>query len=683
MITVACVWTGDAFGVEYVERLHDMVRRNLPEGFGGRFVCLTDRPQDLKGLAGVEAITINATHSWFDKMALFHQDSFGPGERIWYFDLDTVITGPLERLFEYPGAFGLLEDVYRKNGFQSSVMSFIARTPLVDSLWEEWQRRGMPRPKGGDQEVLELFWREWLPQRMHKPQSAVWPPDFLQKLYPGVLRSYKVDCVWTVPKGTSVVFFHGLPRPADVLTGWVPEVWKVGGGSSIEIVAIGTVAQDRVVKNVESAIKKGYRDLELQAAHQQVAVIVGGGPSLNDQLSFIGMLQAGGAQVFALNAVDGYLRARGIKPDIHVMMDARAEIHDFVNAGGVKLYASMCDPSVLHAADCHGDLALWHPAIQATQHLMDNKITLGGGTTVGTHALALTWALGYRKILVFGFDSSYADGAHHAYSQTLNDGERILDAVVAGRKFKAAAWMIQQAEDFKGLAVKLASMGVSISIFGDGLLPALIQSLNDKLTERDGLYWPSNDVETRDSVLSTLGDLDHYVGMCTQRRTAIQAGGNVGVWPKHLAKYFTHVITAEPDALNWACLERNVDEPNVRKYQAAFGDVQGTGSVARDPQNCGASAVTPGGDFPIITIDSLNVQDCDLLQLDVEGFELPALLGATETIKRCSPLIVLELKGLGKRYGYEDFEVIEWLQAMDYTQSGVAHRDLIFERKIA
>lgn len=682
MITVACVWVGDAFGIEYVQRLHDMIRRNLPEGFGGRFVCLTDRPADLKGEAGIDVLDISGLklEGWWAKMALFHPSSFEINDRVWYFDLDTVITGPLEHLFKYSGAFGILEDVYRKGGYQSSVMSFIAGTKLSNSIWMEWMARGEPKPAGGDQEVLEIFWREWLPQHI---KGKPWPPDFLQSAYPGVLRSYKVDCVWTVPKGTSVVFFHGLPRPADVVTGWVPEIWKVGGGSTLEIVSVGTVAQDQVVRNVEICLKRGYRDVELQPAHQQVALIVGGGPSLKDQIATIGMLQASGAKLFALNAVDGYLRARGIKPDVHVMMDARPDIHDFINTGGEKLYASMCDPSVLHAASCHGDLSVWHSALEATQHLMDDKITLGGGTTVGTHALALTWALGYRKMLVFGFDSSYADGAHHAYSQSLNDGERILDCVVAGRKFKAAAWMIQQAEDFKGLAVKLATMGVSISIFGDGLLPALIHSLNDKITERDGLFWPSNDIETRDSVLQTLPDLDHYVGMCTQRRTVIQAGGNVGVWAKHLAKYFANVVTAEPDALNFSCLARNVSEPNVSYRQAAFGDVMGTGSVVRDPQNCGASAVAAGSDFPIITIDSLMLHDVDMIQLDVEGYELPALQGAILTINECNPLIVLELKGLGEKYGYKDSEVIEWLRGLGYTQTGVAHRDLIFERKSA
>ncbi len=43
----------------------------------------------------------------------------------------------------------------------------------------------------------------------------------------------------------------------------------------------------------------------------------------------------------------------------------------------------------------------------------------------------------------------------------------------------------------------------------------------------------------------------------------------------------------------------------------------------------------------VIPLDSLDLSP-DLLQLDVEGFEYEALLGATNTIKRCRPVIQIE-----------------------------------------
>ena len=49
-------------------------------------------------------------------------------------------------------------------------------------------------------------------------------------------------------------------------------------------------------------------------------------------------------------------------------------------------------------------------------------------------------------------------------------------------------------------------------------------------------------------------------------------------------------------------------------------------------------------DVEIIRIDDIipNNRSISILQLDVEGYEKEVLCGALETIKRCSPLLILE-----------------------------------------
>lgn len=683
MLTVACVWQGSVFGVEYVERLHDMVRRNLPDGFRGRFVCLTDRPLELARFPGIEAIPLTqGLQGWWAKMELFRPQTFEHGDRIWYFDLDTVITGPLDKLFEFPGAFGLLEDVYRPGGFQSSVMSWIAGTPLANSIWTEWDGHGRPHYAGGDQEALEHHWATFLPQRIGgKP----WPPDMLQAYAPGCLRSYKAECVWSVPKGTSVVFFHGLPRPHDVLTGWVPEVWKVGGGSSAELVLVGTIAQEKCMHNVASAMAAGYTQLAATEAHDKVAMICGGAPSLARQIDLLRPMQASGAIVFSCNQADAFLRENGVWPNFHVMIDARPALATWVNQDGVKLYASMCDPLTLAVAEQQGELIIWHPVTEGIDKVLGKAMLVGGGTTVGTRAMALAYVMGFRKIMCFGMDSSYEGDAHHAYEQTLNDNDRVLDCVVGGERFKAAPWMVQQAEDWKQLAIALTEAGCEITLFSEGMLGAIAKSLNEQTVELDGFVWPSHDIETRSSVLGTVADLEKYIDLCEDKRVALQAGGNVGVWPMELARRFEEVYTFEPDPLNFKCLKHNVRHlDNVRIEECGLGNIEAYAKVERQVGNCGASALVTTIDksdaVRIRTIDSLELDVCDLLQLDVEGFELFALQGARETINRCSPLIVLELKGLGKRYGYTDYEVETFLRGMRYHRIGVAHRDVIYKR---
>jgi FkbM family methyltransferase len=679
MLHVACVRWGEAFSVDYVERLHDMVRRNLPAGFAGRFVCFTDRPVDLSHLAGVDVEPIEHQEGWWAKLELFQPGAFPKGDRVWYFDLDTAITGPLEKLFEYPGAFGLLQDVYRPNGFQSSVMSWIAGTPLVDSIWDEWSNAGQPKPAGGDQEVLELFWRRWLPRRL---KGDPWPPDFLQSLFPGSLRSYKVECVWQIPKGTSVVFFHGLPRPHEVLTGWVPEVWKVGGGHSAEIVVVGTVPQERVLHNVAAAAAAKYDQLAATPAHGQVALIVGGGPSLADQLMLIANLQRGGALVFATNNTDRYLRERGIFANFHVMLDARPEIADFVCAKGIKLYASMCDPEVLEKADVLGELVIWHALTDHIDTVLGKAMLVGGGTTVGCRAMALAYVMGFRKIMCFGMDSSYAKGEHHAYAQPLNDGERVLDCVVGGDRFKAAPWMVRQAEDWKALSIDLTKMGCEITVMGEGMLAAIARSMYHEAVEIDGFMWPSHDVEGRASVLGTLADLDAYIHLCGERRVAVQAGGNVGIWPLELSKYFKTVHTFEPDSANFACLTHNLrTAANIAIHSEALGARFHHAAIQRTPTNCGASALTEGDEVIVVGLDSLNLSEVDLLQLDVEGYEYYALLGAQNTILRCRPLIVLERNGLNQRFGVSEQTIDQWLASQHYVRVAAAHRDVIYQPK--
>jgi Methyltransferase domain/6-hydroxymethylpterin diphosphokinase MptE-like len=492
MLHVACVRWGAAFGVEYVERLHDMVRRNLPAGFRGRFVCLTDRPDDLKHLAGVDTQLLPAGLSgWWAKLELFRPGTFPVGDMVLYLDLDTCVVGPLDRLAAFETHFALLRDVYRPAGYQSSVMMFRAGTKLTEAIWAEFQAAlaaykpelGAARQceelwPGGDQHYLEEFYARYLPARI---KGAPWPPDLLQSLFPGVLRSYKVDCVGDVPKGTSVVFFHGHPRPHEVEGGWVPEIWKVGGGSSLEFVTIGTVAQDQVLRNVKANLAANYETFEFTPEPNNLtAVICGGAPSLKDSLHTIAAMQKGGAIVLTVNGVERFLRDHGLEGNVHVMCDARPAMAAMHCPGGTKLYASTMDPFATSTAanDPGARLVLWHPATDGIHELIpEGAAVIAGGHTVGCQAIALAFAMGFRNLICFGFDSSYADGAHHAYPQPLNDGERVLDVLHKGRRFKCAPWMVQQMEDFRTVAQALIAEDCRLMVFGDGLIPHMVGHL--------------------------------------------------------------------------------------------------------------------------------------------------------------------------------------------------------------
>jgi len=198
----------------------------------------------------------------------------------------------------------------------------------------------------------------------------------------------------------------------------------------------------------------------------------------------------------------------------------------------------------------------------------------------------------------------------------------------------------------------------------------------------EGWQVPDLDECCINALLVELPDLKESYAFINQFRTVIQAGGNIGVYPATMAQQFERVITVEPDTLNYQALLLNVaGNDNIEHTLAAFGHKHGTASVDHVyPENIGAHQLKVGTDVKVIPIDSYGVDDCDFIQLDIEGYEHLALLGAEQTINKTHPIITLELKGLGSRYGYSDEDTIELLASWGYEIVGRVNRDVIFAR---
>lgn len=174
------------------------------------------------------------------------------------------------------------------------------------------------------------------------------------------------------------------------------------------------------------------------------------------------------------------------------------------------------------------------------------------------------------------------------------------------------------------------------------------------------------------------GDIDVVLPYVKTKGVCVQAGGNVGVWPKKLSKIFDVVYTFEPDVENFQCLVTNVPEPNVVKFQAALGKSHEMVQVTapEGPENCGAYQVIQGGYIPTLKIDDLNLPRCDLIYLDIEGFEYFAIEGGLETIQKFKPVIAYEDKPLmGENYGIAVGELRYFLEDFGYKLEKQFHRD--------
>lgn len=201
-----------------------------------------------------------------------------------------------------------------------------------------------------------------------------------------------------------------------------------------------------------------------------------------------------------------------------------------------------------------------------------------------------------------------------------------------------------------------------------------------RIEKRDGWFWPFKDRSCWPWLQNEKDNPELVSKYCAQHRTVIQAGGNVGFYVRPYAEMFQRVITFEPDRLNFQCLTLNVENENVIKVQACLGNQRNAVGMTTSRKNIGAYHVNPAaGMIPTLLIDDFNVQDCDLIHLDIEGYELFALQGAIETIKRCQPVIALEWMNHGEKYGCPDTDIESYLESLGYHCHGEVYHDKVFK----
>ncbi len=155
----------------------------------------------------------------------------------------------------------------------------------------------------------------------------------------------------------------------------------------------------------------------------------------------------------------------------------------------------------------------------------------------------------------------------------------------------------------------------------------------------------------------------------------IQAGGHFGLYPKRLSKMFSLVYTFEADSSNYeklieTCGEENniICHLNALSSYSRFMDV-----LHLEGGNTGQNIVVPGSQVKAISIDSLKLTSCGLIQLDIERHELFAIMGALETIEKFKPVIILE----GPETTNNSCNII--LEQLGYELVGRAGVDSVFK----
>jgi len=160
----------------------------------------------------------------------------------------------------------------------------------------------------------------------------------------------------------------------------------------------------------------------------------------------------------------------------------------------------------------------------------------------------------------------------------------------------------------------------------------------------------------------------------TNYRNAIDIGCRDGEYTRYLHKNFKHVYAF--DYRHRKLFSKNVNLENVTHFKCGLGydnrtiKVSGGGSMTSQK-----IPIEKWYEEKIFTLDSFNLQDVDYIKIDTDGFELEILIGATSTINKYEPLLVIEEET-------ERTETLEFCSNLGYIIAGwdKLHRNVILRK---
>lgn len=219
MLIVSVLRCGKDFTPKHAQWLHRQFE-------GHNSLCLTDAPS----IPGVTtAPLLYNWPGWWSKLELFNPDHPVIGDQdLLYFDIDVVVTGNID-ILKQATEFTMLREFNSVSGVNSSIMMIPAS--VKRSIWEQFNaapekimEECQTPGKWGDQGFLgsitkPKLWQEFIPGYICSYKCHIATPKMIG--YNPVLAS--PYATGKVPSNTSVVCFHGSPRPWRTGFKWVPK----------------------------------------------------------------------------------------------------------------------------------------------------------------------------------------------------------------------------------------------------------------------------------------------------------------------------------------------------------------------------------------------------------------------------------------------------------------------------
>ena len=228
---ILCVRFGNKYSIAYVEKLRNMIDRNITVPY--KLYCLTDDPTPINGVQLIIQKNAGYAKGWWHKVHMF-DPSLPLSGRILYVDLDVVICNSINKLVQISGnTFMGIRDFNRKfhrdwKYLNSSVMSWVHGTQ--NHIYNQFI--------GNPQAAMRMHGDQDWTWKCAKDRIKFWPENWIQsykweirdrselQVINGVRQFTTIRNDISVPNDCSICVFHGSPDPEIVQDKFVIDNWQ-------------------------------------------------------------------------------------------------------------------------------------------------------------------------------------------------------------------------------------------------------------------------------------------------------------------------------------------------------------------------------------------------------------------------------------------------------------------------
>ena len=208
---------GLRYGSEFVNRLYSSVKRHTKRKT--KVYCFTDDTQGInenvicKPLPKLKLPSDISSSPW-RKLSVWQYPLYNLRGDVLFLDLDLVITGNIDRFFDYkPGSYCVIENWTQIGQNIGNTSCFRFPVGKYSSVFEKFQNNP------------EKYWKKYHIEQIYLSDQikdqVFWPNEWCKSFKHDLLPNWPLR-IWQpakLPEDTSIVAFTGKPDPDDVING--------------------------------------------------------------------------------------------------------------------------------------------------------------------------------------------------------------------------------------------------------------------------------------------------------------------------------------------------------------------------------------------------------------------------------------------------------------------------------